>query len=109
VDQLDQGEPHIGQQWTDVTWPGMRPRMRIAGYDRPHYWAELGEWRGSVSAWLALQFLRQPEGRCLVWATLGVDLGPRVLRPLSPLVSYVARRPVRADLVRASRLLAARQ
>jgi hypothetical protein len=109
IDELDPGVPRIGLQWADVTWPGLRPRMRIAGYERPRYWAEWGQWRESVTAWLALQFLDQPEGRCLVWATLEVEIRPRALRRLGPVITVLARPAVRADLRRASRVLAARQ
>jgi hypothetical protein len=108
VDDRDPGELRVGLRWTDVTWPGLRPRMEIMGHDRPRYWAERGTWRRTATAWLALEFHPRPEG-CLVGATFAVEFEPRVLRRLGPLVTYLAQRPVHADLVRASRVLATRQ
>jgi hypothetical protein len=82
--------------------------MQIAGYDRPAYWAEWGSWRGVATAWLQLQLRPRPDG-CLVTTRFGVDLVPRVLRGLGPVITVLARPAVRADLRRASRVLAARQ
>jgi hypothetical protein len=107
VADVEPGPPRVGQHWTDVTWPGLRPRMQTVGCDRPVYWAEWGQWRTLATAWLQLQFHPRPEG-CVVTALFGVDLAPRVRR-LGPVVSVAARPAVRADLARASRLLADRQ
>ncbi len=89
VEDVD-GEPRVGQTWTDVTRPGLRPRMETTVLDRPHRWAERGTWRG-ITATLVLDFAATPTG-CDVTATF------QIARPL--------RRPalwaVRSDLRRAA-------
>lgn len=39
------GAGQVGTTWTDVTWPGMRPAMRVVE-DSPGRWVESGEWHG---------------------------------------------------------------
>ena len=89
VEDVD-GEPRVGQTWTDVTKPGLRPRMETTVFDRPHRWAERGTWRG-ITATLLLEFVPTPTG-CDVRADF------EIVRPL--------RRPalwaVRSDLRRAA-------
>ncbi|MBM9458493.1 SRPBCC family protein [Nocardioides sp. zg-536] len=90
-----------GATWTDVTAvPGVRPRMRTERSEAPRHWAEVGTW-GPVTARLTLT-LEPTEGGTLVHVDLAVR-APGVGR----LLSTLARRPVRADLVRAARLVAA--
>lgn len=99
----------VGQHWTDVTKPGLRPHMELTVADRPHRWTERGTWRG-ISAELTLTFTpvgqRAGEG-CDVVAEMSLRgrgiyavpaLGARLLAP----------REVRRDLVRAAGLVAVR-
>ena len=54
-----EGEIGLGQSWTDVTVPGLRPRMRTTAFERATRWTETGTWRG-VRAELTLRF--SPSG-----------------------------------------------
>lgn len=69
VEDVD-GEPRVGQTWTDVTKPGLRPRMETTELDRPRRWAERGTWRG-ITATLVLEFAETPTG-CDVSATFEI-------------------------------------
>ena len=93
VEDVD-GEPRVGQTWTDITRPGLRPRMETTELDRPHHWTERGTWRG-ITATMTLDLVATTSG-CDVTATF------QIARPLRAL----ALRAVRTDLRRASRLLA---
>ncbi len=69
VEDVD-GEPRVGQTWTDVTKPGLRPRMETTELDRPRRWSERGTWHG-VTATLTLEFAATPTG-CDVSATFAI-------------------------------------
>jgi Polyketide cyclase / dehydrase and lipid transport len=92
VEDVD-GVPRVGQTWTDVTRPGLRPRMETTVLDRPHRWAERGTWRG-ITATLTLDFADTPTG-CDVTASFEIA---RLLR--AP-----ALRAVRSDLRHAASTL----
>ena len=102
VDDVD-GEPRVGQTWTDVTVPGLRPAMRTTALDRPHRWSEVGTWHG-VAAELTLAFRPAGPAACDVDCTFTI----RVLGPVGRLATLVSGPAVRADLRRAARLVAAR-
>jgi hypothetical protein len=89
VEDVD-GEPRVGQTWTDVTLPGLRPRLETTELDRPRRWTERGTWRG-ISATLTLVFVASPTG-CDV--TADFEIG-RLLR-------VPALWAVRSDLRRAA-------
>lgn len=89
VEDVD-GEPRVGQTWTDVTRPGPRPRMVTTELDRPHRWTERGTWRG-IAATLSLAFTPTGTG-CDVTATVEI----------TPLLRVPALRAVRGDLRRAA-------
>lgn len=93
VEDVD-GEPRVGQTWTDVTKPGLRPRMETTELDRPHRWTEVGTWR-FVRATLTLEFAATSTG-CDVTATIDVPLPLRL----------PARLAARSDLRRAAATLA---
>lgn len=93
VEDVD-GEPRVGQTWTDVTRPGLRPRLETTELDRPHRWTERGTWR-FVSATLTLELAATPTG-CDVTATIDVPL----------LLRLPARLAARGDLRRAAATLA---
>ena len=90
------GEPRVGQTWTDVTRPGLRPRMQTTELDRPHRWTERGAWRG-IEAELTLDLVATPTG-CDVTATFAFS-GPWLLT--APL-RVLAPAGVRHDLRRAA-------
>jgi hypothetical protein len=92
VEDVD-GVPRVGQTWTDVTRPGLRPRMETTVLDRPHRWAERGTWRG-ITATLTLDFADTATG-CDVTASFEIA---RLLR--AP-----ALRAVRSDLRHAASTL----
>lgn len=103
LDGWTPGDPVVaGLRWRDVTWPGMRPSMTLTRADRPHAWAESGEW-GAFSAELVLTFVPTRPG-CRVVADFEVR-ADGVLRPLGAVLTTLASRPVLADLRRAARLL----
>jgi len=92
VEDID-GEPRVGQTWTDVTKPGLRPRMETTELDRPHRWAERGTWR-RISATLTLTFVPTPTG-CDVTADFAIN----------PLLRLPALLAVRGDLRHAAATL----
>lgn len=94
--------PVVGLRWTDVTWPGLRPRMELTVADRPSAWTEIGQW-GVFSADLTLTFDPTATG-CRVVADFEVR-ATGVLAPLGPVLTALGRWPVLADLRRAARIL----
>jgi hypothetical protein len=100
VDDVD-GEPRVGQTWTDVTKPGLRPAMETTVLERPRLWAESGTWR-FVRAELTLHFVPVGEEACDVRFRFRI----RALGPLGAAATAVSVPAVRADLRRAAGLLA---
>jgi uncharacterized protein YndB with AHSA1/START domain len=107
VDDVEGPDGVIGQRWTDVTVPGLRPRMELTDADRPHRWSERGTWR-SFRATLTLTFVPAGAGgACDVGVTMELSAtGPS--RALALALARVAPYAVRSDLKRAARVLAAR-
>ncbi|MBZ5738337.1 SRPBCC family protein [Nocardioides mangrovi] len=103
VEDVD-GEVRVGQTWTDVTKPGLRPRMTTTELDRPHRWTETGTWRG-FAATLTLTFVATPGG-CEVTATMSLN-GAGLRAPLARALGLVAPYAVRGDLRHAAGRLAA--
>lgn len=101
-----EGEVGVGQTWTDVTIPGLRPRMRTTELVRPLRWSEAGEWRG-FEADLTLELAPAPGGTSTVSVTVRVR-GRGVAAPAARVLGLLAPRAVRADLRRAARILADR-
>jgi hypothetical protein len=97
------GEPRVGQTWTDVTKPGLRPRMTTTELDRPHRWTETGTWRG-FSATLTLTFVATPTG-CDVTASMSLN-GAGLRSPLARALGLAAPYAVRSDLRHAAGRLA---
>ena len=105
VEAVTPPEPAVGQTWTDVTTPGMRPAMQTTELDRPRTWTEIGRWR-NVRARLTLRFTATATG-CLVSHDVEVD-ATGVLRAVVPVVARAADHAVPADLRRAARILSER-
>jgi uncharacterized protein YndB with AHSA1/START domain len=89
------GDVRVGQTWTDVTKPGLRPRMTTTELDRPHRWTEVGRWRG-ITATLTLEFVE---------TATGCDVVPSI--EITPLLRVPARWAVRSDLRHAASRLEA--
>lgn len=99
--QAVDGEVRVGQTWTDVTKPGLRPAMTTTELDRPTRWTESGTWR-FVRADLTLTFASVGDDACEVtYSFRFFGLGP-----LGSVVSAVSRPAVGADLRRAAGILA---
>ncbi|MBS45500.1 MAG: polyketide cyclase [Nocardioides sp.] len=94
-----------GQTWTDVTNPGLRPRMELTDADRPTRWSERGTW-GRFAAELTLDFAPAGSG-CAVTATMALH-ARGVAWPLGVVLQRLAPYAVRADLRSAAEILAAR-
>ncbi|HET9499875.1 MAG TPA: SRPBCC family protein [Marmoricola sp.] len=106
VELLDEGPPHVGQRWRDVTAvPGVVPEMRTSALERPTLWVEEGHWR-SVAATGALRLEPTPTG-CVVRVAARLRV-PGLLAPLGPLLTVAAGVAVVPDLRRAARVLADR-
>ncbi|MGN0064979.1 MAG: SRPBCC family protein [Nocardioides sp.] len=103
VELLDPLPVRAGMRWTDVTWPGLRPRMTLSTHAPPRRWVEHGTW-WVVGAELALDFQEDRDG-CLVGVSF-VLRGPRAATPLLALLTRLARPVVLADLRRAAADLA---
>jgi hypothetical protein len=97
------GEPGVGQTWTDVTRPGLRPAMRTGVFDRPRLWSESGTWR-FVRADLTLCFDPVGDGACEVRFAFRIH----ALGPIGLAASAVSVPAVRSDLERAARILSSR-
>jgi hypothetical protein len=97
------GEPGVGQTWTDVTRPGLRPAMRTGVFDRPRLWSESGTWR-FVRADLTLRFDPVGDGACEVRFAFRIH----ALGPIGLAASAVSVPAVRSDLERAARILSSR-
>lgn len=78
VEDVD-GEVRVGQTWTDVTRPGLRPRMETTELDRPRRWTERGRWH-RIAATVTLSFVETADG-CEVTASIDAPLLLRLLAP----------------------------
>lgn len=100
------GEVGVGQTWTDVTLPGLRPRMRTTELVRPLRWSETGTWRG-FEADLTLELAPAPGSGCVVSVSMRLR-GRGLAGPLARALQLVSPGAVRSDLRRAARILGAR-
>lgn len=95
------GQPRVGQTWTDVTKPGLHAAMETTVLEPPKLWAESGTWR-FVRADLTLRFVPVGEDACDVHFRFRIH----ALGPLGLAASVLSVPAVRGDLRRAARLLA---
>jgi hypothetical protein len=99
VEDVD-GEPRVGQTWTDITKPGLKPAMRTDVLERPTRWSESGTWR-FVTADLTLAF--EPVGTSA--CDVRFDFTINALGPFGRLATAVSVPAVRGDLQRAAKIL----
>jgi hypothetical protein len=97
------GVPRVGQTWTDVTRPGLRPAMETTVLERPRVWAETGTWR-AVRADLTLRFDPAGPAACDVHFRFRIH----AFGPLGLGATVLSVPAVGADLRRAARILAGR-
>lgn len=95
------GEGEAGTTWTDVTWPGPRPALRVVE-DSPTRWAETGEWRG-WRAGLAMDFRPRGTGTCV--GVVADVVPPARLAWLRRPLEAAAAPAIAADLGSVDRLL----
>jgi hypothetical protein len=105
VELLDDGEPRVGMRWRDHTAARIVPDMEITILEPGEVWAEVGHWR-AISATLVLTFEPAPSG-CTVHVMFRVT-APGLLAPVGWLATVAGVLPVRSDVKRAARILAAR-
>ncbi len=105
VDMLDEGEPRVGMRWRDHTAARIVPDMEITVLEPGEVWAEVGTWR-AISALLVLSFKPTRNG-CTVDVAFRVS-GRGLLAPVGWLATAAGVLPVRSDVRRAARILAAR-
>lgn len=101
------GPVEVGQSWTDVTKPGLRPRMELTEHDPPRRWSESGTWRG-FGAVLTLDFAAvDGDAACDVTPTMRLH-GRGIARIPALLLDRTAPLAVRSDLRRAAEILGSR-
>ena len=106
VTEVDEGEPHRGMQWRDVTRVGIKPWMEITELTPYRVLSETGTWRG-VDGLLTLRFLRTRQGTRLTAEGRLVGHGPFALA--ASVSGRWAPEAVRKDLWRASDVLTERR
>lgn len=106
VTEVDEGEPHPGQHWRDVTKVGIKPQMQLTELVPYRVISETGTWRG-VDGLLTLRFLKTPRGTRLTAEGRVIGHGPFALA--AAVSGRFAPETIRKDLLRASEVLSARR
>jgi uncharacterized protein YndB with AHSA1/START domain len=102
VTAVDQGEPHRGMQWRDVTRLGIKPWMEITELTPYRVLCETGTWRG-VDGLLTLRFVKTRQGTRVIADGRLIGHGPFALA--AAVSGLWAPETIRKDLLRASELL----
>ena len=102
VTEVDQGEPHRGMQWRDVTRVGIKPWMEITELTPYRVLSETGTWRG-VDGLLTLRFVRTQQGSRVTAEGRLIGHGPFALA--AAVSGRWAPETIRKDLLRASEVL----
>jgi uncharacterized protein YndB with AHSA1/START domain len=102
VTEVDQGEPHRGMQWRDVTRLGIKPWMEITELTPYRVLSETGTWRG-VDGLLTLRFVKTRQGTRVIADGRLIGHGPFALA--AAVSGLWAPETIRKDLLRASELL----
>jgi uncharacterized protein YndB with AHSA1/START domain len=105
VTDVEDGEPHVGQQWRDVTRVGIRPWMEITELTPYRVIGEAGHWRG-VDGLLTMRFVKTQSGTRLTTDGRLIGHGPFALA--AAVSGRWAPETIRKDLLRASEILSAR-
>ena len=106
VTDVDEGEPHPGQHWRDVTKVGIKPQMQLTDLVPYRVIAETGTWRG-VDGLLTLRFLKTGQGTRVTAEGRVIGHGPFALAAV--VSGRFAPETIRKDLLRASQVLGARK
>ena len=102
VTGVDQGEPHRGMQWRDVTRVGIKPWMEITELTPYRVLSETGTWSG-VDGLLTLRFVRTQQGSRVTAEGRLIGHGPFALA--AAVSGRWAPETIRKDLLRASEVL----
>jgi uncharacterized protein YndB with AHSA1/START domain len=105
VADVDEGEPHAGMQWRDITKVGIKPHMQLTELTPFRTIAELGTWHG-VDGLLTLRFLKTGEGTRLTAEGRVIGRGPFAVA--AAVAGRLAPATIEADLRRAADALASR-
>jgi uncharacterized protein YndB with AHSA1/START domain len=106
VTDVDEGEPHPGQHWRDVTKVGIKPQMQLTELVPYRVISETGTWRG-VDGLLTLRFLKTSSGTRLTAEGRVIGHGPFALA--AAVSGRFAPETIRKDLLRASEVLSGRR
>ena len=105
VAEVDEGEPHPGQHWRDVTKVGIRPAMQLTELVPYRVISETGTWRG-VDGLLTLRFVKTQQGTRVTAEGRIIGHGPFALA--AAVSGRFAPETIRKDLLRASEVLSER-
>jgi uncharacterized protein YndB with AHSA1/START domain len=106
VSDIDQGDPHPGMQWRDVTKVGIKPWMELTEVVPFRVISETGTWRG-VDGLLTLRFLKTGHGTRVTAEGRLIGHGPFALA--ASVSGRWAPEAIRKDLLRASDVLSERR
>jgi uncharacterized protein YndB with AHSA1/START domain len=106
VTDVDEGEPHAGQHWRDVTKAGIKPQMQLTELVPYRVIAETGTWRG-VDGLLTLRFLKTAQGTRIT--AEGRLIGHGAFALAAAVSGRWAPETIRKDLLRASAVLTDRR
>ena len=98
-------EPHVGQQWTDITMVGARPRMETTVLMPYRLFEERGRWHG-LTADLSMRFTAVGAG-CRISVT-GALSGSGPWGAVAVATARAAGPGIAVDLRRAGRVLSDR-
>jgi uncharacterized protein YndB with AHSA1/START domain len=99
VEDVDQGDPHEGMQWRDVTKVGIKPHLRITELVPFRTLSEVGTWHG-VEGELALRFVKVVDGTRVTAEGRVSGRGPFAVA--AAVAGRWAPATIKADLERAS-------
>jgi uncharacterized protein YndB with AHSA1/START domain len=102
VTDVDDGEPHPGMQWRDVTKVGLKPWMELTDLVPFRLIGETGNWHG-VDGILNLRFLKIQQGTRITAEGRLIGRGPFAVA--ASVSGRWAPESIRRDLRRASDVL----
>jgi uncharacterized protein YndB with AHSA1/START domain len=105
VANIDEGSPHPGMQWRDVTKVGLRPWMELTELVPYRVIGETGNWHG-VDGILTLRFLKIQQGTRLTAEGRLIGRGPFAVA--AAISGRWAPETIRKDLLRAAEVLSRR-